>query len=178
MSESMRPEDIESTSFAVAFRGFDRDEVQAFLSEVAESIRVYQRIADEAYRVVGEEMGDLLQGAKEQADRVVSDATARAEQIMEEGRAELDRMRREAESEATETRAAAEADARARIEAAEENVDRLRRAELEAREELARLGHELEALTKRVRDLDHTSATEEIVYPQAGGEARIEETVR
>src|SRR3989337_1323436 len=57
------PEDIETASFTVAIRGYDKQEVEAFLADTADHVRVLTEASGSAYVDLGEEMGELLQHA-------------------------------------------------------------------------------------------------------------------
>src|SRR5436305_13324887 len=103
------PDEIETAHFLVALRGYDKDQVDAFLKAVADDYRTALRAAegrradpaDEAFRELGQRVELIARGAVEAADRLQADAEA-----------EAGRVRGEAEAEAASVRAAARAEPR------------------------------------------------------------------
>lgn len=166
------PEELESRSFVFVRRGYDPDEVSAYLRAVAEDIR---RLQDELASVRAEAkanaqpldgaMADavaVMQAARESAARIESQAEQRAldrisraetdaERRLERARAEVELRRQEAQeqaaavvAEATAARAAAEAEAVALRASADAEAAAIRQA---AMREVA----ELDMLARRRR---------------------------
>jgi cell division initiation protein len=166
VGQAVTPEEIENTTFSTTLRGYNKEEVDDFLQNAAEGIRAALRDASErAYQNLGEEMGNLLQHAKDSADDLVRGAEEEAAGVREDARLDAARMRQEAETDAsrirheaehdaTETRATAERDAAKRISEAEQRVAQLGEAEEEVRRRVSALGSELTGLTDHLHQLE------------------------
>src|SRR5918992_594028 len=75
MKESVSPDQIERATFGMTLRGYDRDEVDIFLRRVADELRESQRLRSEKlYENLGDEIGTLLQHAKDNADAMTKQA--------------------------------------------------------------------------------------------------------
>jgi len=129
----LSPEDIEGTHFLVALRGYDKDQVDAFLKEVAAEHRsLLRRVQHVRDRREGDDPFDKL---VEQVETVARAAITAAEKIEAGARSEAAELRRRAEAEAEAVRAEAEmlraeaADLRTRAEAEAETL-RVEGAEL------------------------------------------------
>jgi len=96
----------ESTpSFALSRRGYDRDEVNAFLSELADSLERIeaeredsaQRSGSEAIRreleLMSQKTADVLTQAEESAERLRSEATQEASRVLARAREEADAVK-------------------------------------------------------------------------------------
>ena len=137
MQPEITPEELENRTFTTKMRGYDPEEVDSLLAAVADQMRGLRVSADRAYQAVGEEMGELLQGARDRADTMVAEAErqasetvaqaqAQAEKELSEARAEAERLRSEAQQEAAEMRSRAEADAAETRSSADEDAARVR----------------------------------------------------
>ena len=121
----------------VAMRGYDRLEVDAMLSEIAERIEAGEltppapSVAGEL-RGISERVESILTAATEAADHLRAESTKRAEQVTQEAEQAAEHARHEADSYATETRGAADSYAKQTRTAAEQEATELR-------EETARL---------------------------------------
>jgi DivIVA domain-containing protein len=178
MKESVSPDQIEKATFGTALRGYDRDEVDIFLRRVADELRESQKLRSERlYENLGDEIGALLQHAKDNADAMTKQAEEDSARIRADAEAASREMRAEAENEATEKRAEAENDAQRtrsdadqdaattrsdadrdatqRINEAEAKVAELQEAEDSLRAKLAMLRTDLEVLTDQLRRLEH-----------------------
>jgi DivIVA domain-containing protein len=148
---------IQTREFATVRKGYDRDEVRAYLGQLSRWIEDLQdQLADagpaeaelrapaavepgrdaggsdaDPYEALGSHVADLLRTAEDHAKRVREEADDTAERILEEARLESDRLRRLAQEESESVRQTAEAQADATRIAAQEEADR-------AREEAAR----------------------------------------
>jgi DivIVA domain-containing protein len=166
MREALSPEELENAGFSTSLRGYDRDEVDAYLRSVAAELRESQKQRSEKlYETLGEEMGSLLQHARDSADEMTSQAQADAARVRDEAAADAARTREEAAADgrairdeathqASEIRAAAERDAAQRIGEAEMRVAELEDIEAQARERIQTMRAELEALSERLRPLE------------------------
>lgn len=108
----LTPEQIESREFLVSLRGYDRDEVHAFLNEVAETVRglakgsgavvtgsdpseVFAQIASETQRILeaAQEAGeDIKRRAHQEADREIKQARTRASKLIADGERRRERL--------------------------------------------------------------------------------------
>lgn len=161
---AITPEDIKGANFSVALRGYDRGEVEAFLQDVAAEVSVLKDSAERAYQNLGEELGELLQQAKDVADKLLSEARSEAAALVQsaeneatglrdEAEAHARQVREEADGEAVSTRAEAEQDAAQRISAADTKVRELGTAEVEARQRISALRVELDRVADSLRQL-------------------------
>jgi DivIVA domain-containing protein len=178
MTESMSPDQVERAAFGTALRGYDRNEVDIFLRRIADELRESQKLRSEKlYESLGDEIGNLLQHAKDSADEMTKEAEqdsarirADAESASREMRAAAERdatqMRTDAENDAAQartlaaedasaTRDEAERDATQRIKEAEAKVAELQDAEDGLRAKLVLLRSDLEVLTDQLRRLEH-----------------------
>lgn len=162
------PDEIAEHQFLISLRGYDRDEVSAFLDEIAGQVRrLQQRIAeleskaderreeeqaappqdapsDEAvpsrsFREVGEQTARILETAEQTAEEMRSRAERRAQEVREEADRIATEQREEAAREAARLREEAERDATQRREQADEQAEQLlEEARRKAREEQER----------------------------------------
>ena len=162
----MKPEEIQGRDFLVGLRGYDKDEVREFLSEIAAEHAAIQAELEELRRApvaiataeprddfenLGASVAAILRTAKESAAEITSGADAAAMQVREEAERYAETLRQQAE----ETRAyAAEAAEEVRRQATAE-IEQLRTEAqttlVEARAEAERLVREA---TERVRQLE------------------------
>jgi DivIVA domain-containing protein len=122
----MNPEDIEHREFFVSLGGYDRNEVDAYLAEIAAEHRALldeiERHARETpadpiaeigasvtaiLRTANDEAEQIATDARAQADTIRSEAEDHANQLRHEAAAYADHLRREAEDEAARVRAEA-----------------------------------------------------------------------
>ena len=144
---TLTPQDIENQVFKERFRGYDPEEVDAFLDRVSEQLSKLAGERDEAIAraedadrrattTAGEQeqlLSRTLLTAERTAEQTVTQAQAEAEQTREDARVEAEQVREEARSEAAELRRRAEEDAREELEAAHAAADRVRQAIAELR---------------------------------------------
>jgi cell division initiation protein len=146
VSARRSPQSIRKRRFAVVRRGFDPDQVQSYLEQIAgwieqleselhtarEDLEAAGRRAEQPvdpYGRLGTRVAELMRTAEEQAERIRRDAEEEAsrklddlqgeiERIREESRTRVERLQREADDEATRMRTeAAQTLERARAEA-------------------------------------------------------------
>ncbi|WP_278902396.1 DivIVA domain-containing protein [Dolosigranulum pigrum] len=133
----MKSNDILNRSFSVKLRGFDKEEVRAFLSKIADEVYELQQEKKELERkleLASDEISDYedKQDALNRSIVVAQDAA--------------DRLKEEAHNEANHLIAQAEADARALEQAAEEKVRTMMQ---EAIAKVHRIQDETEALRQQ-----------------------------
>jgi cell division initiation protein len=163
MREASSNEELEKTTFSTALRGYDRDEVDAFVRMVAQEMReLHHGRTEKIYESLGEEMGGLLQHARDSAEAMTREAEEQAAATRAQAEADAQRTREEslthardlqqrAEQEASETRAEAEGDASRRIAEATERVRELEGVEGRARARINSLLEELDSIINNLR---------------------------
>jgi len=168
----LTPEDIETASFTVGIRGYDKQEVEAFLVDIADHVRALTEASSSAYVDLGEEMGELLQHARNSADEMTTRALEEATAVRAQVDAEIADKRREADEyvrrstddiagEVERRREAAEEQARAIIEDAQTRIATLQREEGEARERIRALRLQLLEVTLRLQRFEAPDESEE-----------------
>jgi DivIVA domain-containing protein len=151
---SITPDELEQASFSTSFRGYSTDEVDAFLQSAAEGMRVaLKEITERAYERLGEDVGGLLQHAKDVADEMLKKAEEQANTARADAERDAAKARREADSDARETRAHAESDASERTAQANAEVQRLTAIETETRDRISQLRLQLTAVADQLERL-------------------------
>lgn len=166
--EPFDPHAIADHPFGSSFRGYDQDEVRAYLHQLAEQLRQLvaqntdlQRRVDAAEAAVrraqpheldvhevatllGEEAARVLETARNAASEIRAKADENAATIVNEGSQQAAAIRAEAEDDAVQSRRQGEEDAAATRAQAESDADEIRRvAEREADEFRAQVEAEL-----------------------------------
>ena len=137
----MDPQEIEAKEFFVALRGYDRDEVDAYLREIAEE---HRRVLDELetraaptaededpFEHLGANITNVLRTARDSAASIVADAERDAEELALAAQIDADNIRMQAQREAEEIRTSAHGEAEAIVAAAKARDDAMN-AEAEA----------------------------------------------
>jgi DivIVA domain-containing protein len=189
MREASSNDDLENTTFSTALRGYDRDEVDAFVRTIAEEMRVLNEGRNEKlYESLGEEMGALLQHARDSADtmkreaqedaaaaRAAADEEAAAtraaadedaQRIREEAARRAKELQQNAEQQAAQTRTEAEKESSTRVEQATEKVRRLEATEGQARARLQSMREELASIANDLRLIDDVPEDDDAEDPQ------------
>ncbi|MEA2476300.1 MAG: hypothetical protein QOF16_728 [Actinomycetota bacterium] len=166
------PEEIENKEFLITLRGYDKDEVQAFLRAVAEDFRGLSTTVREsptagnAFEALGQEVSSVLQVAKEsatnlkrKAEEEATTARKRAEEeantLREAASQAARRLTSEAQKHATEVRASAQREADERLRDMARRVERLQSTESKLRQRLYALEMMLQSMRQ---DLDSADA--------------------
>jgi DivIVA domain-containing protein len=166
---ALTPEEIRKADFSVALRGYDRQEVEAFLQDIAEEVGILKEASERAYQATGERLGELLQHSKDLADQLLADAQSEAATLVQDAASEAAELRESADSyakqvrqqvddEAAGSRARADQAFAARISEADSTVRELNIAEAQTRERISALRIELEKVTKRLLELSADTA--------------------
>nr|MBA2599570.1 DivIVA domain-containing protein [Actinomycetota bacterium] len=108
MAEDITPDVISGASFSSSLRGFDKDEVQAFLAAVAQRVASLQDEAENAHLNLGERIGRLLQDAKDNSDEITERARNEAAQEREVAVQDATKTREEADAYSLDTRTQAD----------------------------------------------------------------------
>jgi cell division initiation protein len=96
-------ERVRRTDFPIAFRGYDRAAVDAYVADIAELVAELEAttsreaVVERALEQVGEETTEILKRAHETAAEVTARARAQAEGRLQRAETEADELRREAE---------------------------------------------------------------------------------
>ena len=168
-------QNLARVEFATAMRGYDKDEVDTFLRELADEhnrlvteLAEAKRTAEKAHLELGEEIGDLLQHAKDVSDQMVKKAEEHTAEIKEKTRRAAERTMAEAERKAAELRRTAEADAVARIRDAQQKVHSLEETEQEIRAHLRALKTTVDSLGQQIDATEATPSIEQPILDDAG----------
>jgi DivIVA domain-containing protein len=191
-------DEIRMRRFAVGLRGYEREEVESFLEQVAADYRLALDAiaASDPYGSIGQEVSDVLRyaqesarnasrAAKEEADRLLSEARNEAMRIREDSSDEAATRLETAQEEAA--RLQAESEGRAREldeaserrlrEAADEAEEIRRKAEEDAAATLESAGEKAVALVREAeRHAAELQETAEDKYHQRIGEATERQT--
>ena len=152
----LTPEEIRQKSFkAVYKRGYDRDEVDAFLAQVAadysaaiQKIAVAAEGGIDSSEDIAAEVSEVLRVARESALRINQKARESADGVLADAHQRANELTERAERQHAEARARVEAEARRMIELAEQRALELREsAERERNETLDQVQKRYAALT-------------------------------
>ena len=130
------PDQIRRREFVTIRRGYDPDQVRAYMDQLADQVDLMQSLVREArreaetairaverppvdpYEELGKRVGRVIREADVAAHEIVTEARQDAERMTSEARTDADRIRTDAQARAEETRASADAAVReARAEA-------------------------------------------------------------
>jgi cell division initiation protein len=157
MPEETSVPDLARVEFSTAMRGYEKDEVDTFLRELAQEhnrvvveLAAAQRSAEKAHLELGEEIGELLQHAKDVADGMLKKATEEAAATKEVARRKAEQVGADAQRKADQLVAAAEADALARVRDAQQKVRALQETEAEVRARLQGLQETVRGLGEQI----------------------------
>src|SRR4051812_6122825 len=106
----MEPQEIEGRDFFVGLRGYDRDEVDQFLAQVAadhravldelESLRSGAEVSNrDPFEALGANVTAILRTANESASTITAEAQQRAEAVRQQADEYADKVRREVDDE-------------------------------------------------------------------------------
>jgi DivIVA domain-containing protein len=171
----LAPDDVARHTFASVRRGFDPDEVRAYLESVAVGLRsiadrehqLLEELADAEHRAanpvldeptlttaLGTETARVLHSAHEVAAEMVAKAEAEADRLLSEGRAEIEHSRSSTESRLAELTAESEAAAGELLERTNQQIAAgLDSAHREADELMAQARDECRAMVDEAQGL-------------------------
>jgi DivIVA domain-containing protein len=158
----LTPEDITSRSFLVSLRGYDRDEVDSFLQQVADEVealrtRVEQLesapqtaassppaatpVADETATAAPStaDASDMFAQIGRETQRILEAAQSAGEELRRAAQEETEELRRSVEAEVEQLRRSAQAEVEQLRSTAEEETAELRRLATEETDELRRV---------------------------------------
>ena len=157
----MTPEEIQKAEFTVAVRGYSREEVEEFLSALAQEQRTLieelesaKREAEQTYLALGDEIGSLLQHAKDVADGMVKKAEEEAARVRDKAHRSAERSKKEADELAGRIIQTARQEADGCIAEAREKVSEFQEAEARSRERLQNLRKMFQAITDEIRQAE------------------------
>lgn len=192
------PEEIESKEFLITLRGYDKDEVNAFLRAVAADYRsamsrqgVDVSVPSSSYEALGAEISTVLSTAKQSAEtirrRAEDDATElrrRAEeesrQLREAASKAAKRLTEEAERHSIEVRSNAEREAGDRLRESARRVERLQATETKVRQRLFSLEATLKQIRQELEAVETAGAeavTNSLLENRAGDAPETDETI-
>lgn len=161
MLEPLAPQNIEKAEFPVVVRGYSREEVDAFLRDLAQQQRALaeelakaKQESEKTYLALGEEIGALLQHAKDLSDDMVKKADEEGARLREEARRAAEQTQNDARSRSVEIIRAAESDASECVTEAAQKLDELQKAETEARERLQSLRALADSLSTQIEQVE------------------------
>jgi cell division initiation protein len=174
------PEPVRDVEFSSALRGYEKTEVDTFLRELAEEhnrliaeLAAARRSAEKAHLELGEEMGELLQHAKDIADGLVKKAGEEASLTIENGRRTAEATVAEARRLADDLTRTAEAAAVTRVREAQQKVAALQELETEVRSHLTALQHTARSLDSEIARTAGQAPIEQEVFDDAGEVAAL-----
>ena len=175
MQDEEATPNLTRVEFATAMRGYDKDEVDTFLRELAgeqerltTELATANRRAEKAHLELGEEIGQLLQHAKDVADSLVKKAEEESASIKEKARRAADKTTTDAEAKADALRRVSESDAVARIRDAQEKVRALQDTEGQVRTRLYSLRQTVATLNDTIEEAEARPALHQEVLDDAG----------
>ena len=182
------PEEIDSKEFLITLRGYDKDEVKAFLKAVAADFRAaldssgtpVVEAPGNAYEALGKDIGQVLQVAKQSADQLKKKAEEEATSMRRRAEEEANTLREaasnaarrlteEAERHAVQVRAEAERDAGDRTKDATRRVDKLQSAESKLRQRLYALEMMLQSMRQELESDDENGSGTVDATPSGSG---------
>lgn len=157
MWRGLTPEQLDDTTFSPAVRGYNRAEVDAFVQQMAETLRELRAAATPPPpRSLGAEIDQLLEAARSSAEALTNDAQEKATALVAD-----------ADARAKETIDNAEVRAREMVDAAEQRVATLGREEAAILERLRTLRSSLGELVKDVQKIASANAAARPAAPTA-----------
>ncbi len=133
-------EQIRRREFVTIRRGYDPDQVRAYLGQLADQIELMRVLLRDAqaeaqtarrttaqprqdpYQQLGERVASVIREADHVAETITSEANRDAEQVTREARADADRIRTDAQAKAEEARSRAETAVRTAREEADRTI--------------------------------------------------------
>jgi DivIVA domain-containing protein len=168
-------EGLERVEFATAIRGYDKHEVDTFLRELAaEHNRMMAELdaarnsAEKSYLEMGEEVGDLLQHARDTADQIMKLAEEESAAIKDGARRAAEKTASEAARHADEVRSAAETSALRKIREAQDKLRQLKAAEQEVRARMRTIAETIHSLSIQIADIESTTEIDVAARDDAG----------
>jgi cell division initiation protein len=134
MAESTEPiDELGHARFSIAFRGYDRDEVDAYIADLEELSRGVEARSGalsraELAEMLGDEIGAVLSSAEEAAQAVREDALKEADELLQTSKDEAEKILHDALSQVAQARDEADAHVRDKRRESELIAERLENA--------------------------------------------------
>ena len=157
----LSPEEITSKQFQVALRGYDKDEVDSFLKDLAQAVREDQEASDEVvtFAQLGTHIAGIAEAAVEAAARVRADAEAWASTIVATAQQEAASRRQEFDRTLREERQAWEHERQKRAAELEKKASAVR-ASIRAHDAAQRAAQEAQKAAEEEQEAAERSAAE------------------
>ncbi|CAN5692293.1 hypothetical protein BH24ACT26_BH24ACT26_22920 [soil metagenome] len=176
MSKDVSVEAIETAEFSTSLRGYDKDEVDAFLRMVGaehrrllEAGRTVSNNQEKPYHRLGADVGELLQHAKDSADALKRKAEEDCARMREEAKKSVAAAKEKAEKHAQEIRKAAEYDASERAKDAQRRLEELKAIEASINEQLEELRGRLSSVLDQLTGTAGPDAASTVPAPETDG---------
>lgn len=168
----MEPEEVERKDFLISLRGYDREQVDAFLRDVADELRRLSAgeaaappkasgaSASEQYKEIGERTSKILMAAEDAAEEIRAEAKHEASAVLADARTQAAEILNEASADR---------------QTAEEDIRRLREARSLLATQMEDVGRRLEETIARLRAPLDEAAGETAASPprrKSGGQRR------
>lgn len=179
----LTPEEVTARRFLVSLRGYDRDEVHAFLDQVADDLRVAQSriaelegesktapapVAERSERAATDASAGFA-GIGRETERILEAAHAAAAEIVQRAQEEADRSLTEVRQQISDELA----DGQRRLNAVEESLNGLAASRSEVAGELRDIQRTIEhVLRELVPEDEHTVSVREALAAQARAQLR------
>ncbi len=148
----LTPDQINSKTFSTAMRGYEKDEVDAYLKELSEEYAAALErptAAVDPVEKLGAEVTDVLRSARDAAESLRERSSAEAEQIRKRAAEKALELRRKAQEEAEAAIQSAQAEAKKTLELAQARAEQAIR---QAEEQAARQRREVAEEVNRIRE--------------------------
>jgi DivIVA domain-containing protein len=161
----MEPEDIEGREFFVGLRGYDRDEVNQFLAELAAEHRALldelqgnAPVARDPFEDLGANVTAILRTANESATTITAEAEATATELREQAEQYAERVRQKADEDALRILYDAEDELGRRRTELDAEAERLQNAASETDAESERILEEARHHAREILERAHEEA--------------------
>lgn len=171
-------ERIRNATFTLTRRGYDRREVDSYLSKLADWLegrgtdQVHGDTVRSELERIGQRTAKILTAAEDAAEGLHADAEQQASQIREDARASVEGVRTSADDYARKTREDADSYA---TKLREETEAHARRARVEADSYASKLHDEADSYSTRVRSESESKATEKVKAAEERAIQMVEE---
>ena len=170
----LTPEEVEQQEFLVALRGYDKDEVHAFLRRLAadyrESLFRAQAADGDPFSALGDHVATMMRTAVEAASELRNRVEEETATLREDTDRDVANLRNEAEQDRQEAAAILEA---ARVEA-----DQIRRAAEDEASNLRRRAEDEAAHVRRAADEEGTRRVDGVIDEATRRYGRLDEAER
>lgn len=157
----LRPDDIRSKTFPIVMRGYDKEQVDAFIEELAAEYKELQRTRPatppDPVESLGAEVTEVLRSARDAAESLQKRSQAEAEQIRKRAADKALEVRRKSQEEAERLVSSATAESKKKLADAEERASRAIKA---AEDQASKIREETARDVSRIRDKARKEASD------------------